>query len=52
MGARWRGKREKGRAHLVCNLVEHWRELGNERDCEDGVDEAALFFVFRPYRVV
>jgi hypothetical protein len=34
----------------VCNLVEQWRELGYECGCEDGVDEEALFSVFRPYR--
>ena len=32
----------------MCNLVEQWSELGYEHGCEDGVDEAALFSLFKP----
>ena len=35
----------------LCTLVEYGRELGYERGCGDGVDEAAFFLVFRSYGV-
>ena len=46
------GKKREWENSPRVQSYEHWRELGYERGGEDGVDEAALFLVFRPYRVV